>query len=146
VFVGDSTILKYSAKGFGMLQVSFAQNTRLPVHVAAGAKAILAFLPLEQVKRIVPKKLMRYTENTITDAKVLLKELEEIRKTGFAFDRGERDIDAHVVGAPIFNSNKKALAAVTIAFPVTRKESLTKPETLKILKETVSKISAEILF
>jgi len=83
-----STILKYSAKGFCMLQVSFAQITRLPVHVAAGAKAILAFLPPEQAKRIIPKKLIRFTKNTITDVKVLLRELEEIRETGFAFDRG----------------------------------------------------------
>lgn len=61
-----------------------------PAYCAALGKAILAFLPADELKsyfRQVP--LARRTENTVTDEAELRKELTEVRKKGYALDREE---------------------------------------------------------
>ncbi len=146
VFSGKGTVLAYSARGPRLVQVSFRIGDRLPVHVAAGAKAILAFLPPEQVENLIPKKLHPFTSNTITNRKVLLKQLEEIRAKGIAFDRGERDIDVHVMASPVFNLENQPVAAVVITAPLSRKKTLVDPKVVTLLKETTAAISAQLMY
>lgn len=141
----NCTILAYAMRGHRKLQVSFQTGERLPIHVAAGGKSILAFLPSDLMQSFIPNKFESFTPNTITDKGILLKQLEEIRKTGFAFDRGERDIDVYVVATPIFDHKEKPVAAVVVPVPATRKESLTKPELLNLLKKTADEISDQLL-
>jgi IclR family KDG regulon transcriptional repressor len=146
VFSETNTILAYNAKGPRLVQVSFRIGDRLPVHVAAGAKAILAFLPVDVAEALIPKKLIRFTPHTITNRKVLIKQLAEIKEKGVATDCGERDEDVHVIAAPVFNHEKNPIAAVVISVPVSRKETLTDPKTIKLLKETTAAISARLLY
>jgi DNA-binding IclR family transcriptional regulator len=47
----------------------------------------------------------------ITDPEVLKKNLIEYHREGIAFDFGEMDIDVHTVAVPIFNYEKKPVAA-----------------------------------
>lgn len=145
VFSGDSTVLASTARGPRLVQVSFRIGDRLPVHVAAGAKAVLAFLPPEQVESLIPKKLIPFTSNTITNRQILLKQLEEIRENGIAFDRGERDMDVHVIAAPVFNHDNRPIAAVVVSVPVSRKEFLVQPKIISKLKKTTVAISAQLL-
>ncbi|MBF0277911.1 MAG: IclR family transcriptional regulator [SAR324 cluster bacterium] len=143
---GSSTILTYTAKSRGMLQVSFRIGDRLPVHVAAGAKAILAFLPADLRERFIPEKLESFTVNTITDREKLMQQLLEIRESGFSFDRGERDPYVHVVATPVFNDEKKPVAAVVVSVPSMRKDTLIEEDLLNQLKTTSSAISAELMY
>jgi DNA-binding IclR family transcriptional regulator len=88
------------------------------VHVAAGAKAILAFSTQEIRDRLLSKEFKRFTANTIIERDILLKQFDEIRKTGVSFDIGEHDIDVHAIGAPILNIEGRAVASIVIAgFP-----------------------------
>jgi len=146
VFCGNSTVLAYSAMGPRLVQVSFRIGDRLPVHVAAGAKAVLAFLPPNLVESLIPKKLVRFTPATITNRSILLKQLGEIRECGIAFDCGERDKDVHVIAAPVFNHENKPVAAVVITAPISRKEILAAPKTIFLLKETTTAISTRLLY
>jgi IclR family acetate operon transcriptional repressor len=79
-------------------------GARFPLHTAAPAKAMLAFLPerdLEaQVKRIVFRK---FTPSTITSAVAFRRVLDEVRASGMAFDREEEMESLHCVAAPIFD-------------------------------------------
>ena len=145
VFYESNTILAYYAKGRRLVQVSFRIGDRLPVHVAAGAKAVLAFLPIDMTESFIPKKLVRFTPHTITNRKALLKQLVEIRESGLAFDLGERDEDVHVIAAPVFNHENRPVAAVVISVPVSRKETLTDPKTIALLKKTTAAISVRLL-
>ncbi|MBN1380861.1 MAG: IclR family transcriptional regulator [Deltaproteobacteria bacterium] len=145
VFSETNTILAYYAKGPRLVQVSFRIGDRMPIHVAAGAKAVLAFLPIDIAESLIPQKLIRFTPHTITNRKGLLKQLAEIRKSGVATDCGERDEDVHVIAAPVFNHENRPVAAVVISVPVSRKETLTDPETIVLLKETTAAISARLL-
>jgi len=61
---------------------------RAPLYCTALGKVLLAYLPGEERKKILEQKeLLRFTEKTITDRKELEKELNKIKKQGFALDR-----------------------------------------------------------
>lgn len=70
---------------------------RVPLHCTSLGKAIMAFLPDEEVQNIIKEKgLVGFTDITITKKETLEKELKEIRKTGYAIDWGnmKKEFDA----------------------------------------------------
>lgn len=146
VWVGDTTTLAYIAPGPQLVQVSGTLGARMPVHVAVGARAIMACLPAEIVDNLLDGELRRYTPNTITDPKNLKRQLKEIRRKGIAFDQGELDLDVHVMAAPVFDHSKKPVAAVVIASPAYRMNSHIRGDTVTLLKETAVRISKRLYY
>jgi DNA-binding IclR family transcriptional regulator len=55
------------------------------------------------------------TPSTITDEKVMLDELAEIRKQGYALDREENGLGMWCIAAPIFNIRQQVEYAVSVA-------------------------------
>jgi IclR family acetate operon transcriptional repressor len=118
----------------------------LPFHAAAGAKAMLAFSSREFIDRQLNKKIARFTPNTITKKKNVKSQLEEIRQQGVAFDHGELNIDVHAMGTPLFNANKKPVAAIVIAAPAYRMQTHIDSNVVSRLKETAAKISTKLFY
>jgi len=119
---------------------------RVPIHASAGAKTILAYSSKETRDFLLPSKLHRFTDNTITDKKELLRQLEEIRQNGIAFDVEEIDEGTSAVGAPLLNYEGKPVGAVVVAGPSQRiPMSVDSPIAVE-LKKTASKISRELLY
>ena len=141
-----NTMVAYIAEGPSPVRIAGRVGDLLPAHVMAGAKAILAFSPNDHVERVLGKKLKRYTANTITDAKVLLKQLEKVREQGFAFDHGEHDEGVYAVAAPIFDYDARPLAAVVIAGPSNRVKTKSGSPLVTLLKDTAAKISYQLYF
>ncbi len=146
VWVGDTTTVAHMAPGPQLVKVSAPLGAKMPLHVAVGARAILAHLPPQIADNLLKGELQRYTPNTITDPKVLKGQLPEIKRKGIAFDRGELDLDVHVMGAPVFDHTRKPVAAVVIAAPAYRMKSYVRGNTVKLLKETAGKISELLYF
>ena len=114
IWSGDSTILSYRTRAAHRLQVAGEIGSRLPVHAAAGAKAILANSESDFVNRMLKDKLETYTQNTITDPTLLKQQFEDIREDGIAFDREEMEIGVFGVGAPIFDVRGKPVAGIVL--------------------------------
>lgn len=90
-------------------------------HATSLGKAMLAFLPQEEVERIaLASNLPKRTANTITCLPQLKHELETIRQRGYAIDEGENEEGARCVGAPIFDRRGNVVAALSIAGPAFR--------------------------
>ena len=88
----------------------------LPMHCTGCGKAMLAFLPQEEILHIMDSlPLYRYTANTITDADELLRELEKIRKRGYAIDAGEETHGVKCVGVPICDTDGYPVGALSIS-------------------------------
>lgn len=62
------------------------------LHASCIGKALLAQLPDERVRELLPARLERFTDTTVTDRDVLLQQLVEIRRVGAAVDVGEHDV------------------------------------------------------
>ena len=103
VMSGNSTIMAYTARVPQLVRVIFDVGAKLPVHIAAGARAILAFSKPDVVDSLLKRKLKRFTPNTVTDAKVLKSRLKDFRRQGFATEFGEYDDNVYALGGPIFN-------------------------------------------
>ncbi|MDG5821404.1 IclR family transcriptional regulator [Natronococcus sp. A-GB7] len=88
------------------------------LHLTAAGKAILAFLPRDQVEVILNRHgLQRHTVNTITEREALFEELKTIRECGHAFN-DEEEIDGfRAVGAPIRRPDGELLGALSVSGP-----------------------------
>jgi DNA-binding IclR family transcriptional regulator len=120
-------------------------GARLPSHCTGVGKALLAYLPSKEVKRIIDAKgLQAYTKNTITDPLELEKELERIRKQGYAEDNGEIMDSLRCVAVPIWNYNNKVCAAISISGSYAHMEGEGKQTIITHVMQTAAEISAAL--
>jgi DNA-binding IclR family transcriptional regulator len=117
-------------------------GVRAPMHCTAVGKAILAFLPREEVEKIILMKgLQKFTQNTIVDKEKLLEELAEIRQRGYAVDDMEHEDHVRCVGGPVFNYEGKAFASISVSGPSQRVTFDEIPIIAKMVKSAASEIS-----
>jgi DNA-binding IclR family transcriptional regulator len=83
-------------------------------HPNAYGKAMLAFQSEEAVKKILPPRLPSLTPNTIVLRSELLKQLEEVRKTGLGYDDEEYNEGIRCIGAPVFDVEGKIVAGLGV--------------------------------
>lgn len=99
----------------------FRAGERLPLHVNAPGKAILASLASDRVDRILDETdLVAPTSATIVDPEELTDELRQIRDDGVAFCRGEQYEGVIGVAAPLSQINGSRIAAMGVCGPVNR--------------------------
>ena len=83
-------------------------------HVSSAGKAILAELTDKEVDAVVRESgLVSRTKNSITKISELKKELEHIRKVGFATDDEEDAQGIFCVGATFFDHFGKCIGAIS---------------------------------
>lgn len=90
-----------------------------PLYCSANGKAILATFSNEEVARIVPSELEKYTENTLSTRDQLLEELEQVRSDGVAYAREEFTLGICAVGAAI-TGLANSIIAISIPVPSVR--------------------------
>lgn len=84
-------------------------------------KAIMAYLSDEEIRKIWDSiKIEAFTEYTITDFKEFMKEINEIRKAGYAMDREENELGVRCLGSAILDYTKRPVAAMSVSGPVQR--------------------------
>jgi DNA-binding IclR family transcriptional regulator len=103
------------------LQAVSAVGARFPAHCTANGKALLSELDPEQVKALLPARLPRLTQNTVTSRARLLEELARVRRDGVAFDNQEHTAGICAIGRTI-PDGAGGRAAVTIPLPALRFE------------------------
>lgn len=144
VLAGNSTVMVYIAEGPQPVRIAGTLGDRLPIHAAAGAKAILAFSPPEVRDSLLNGQMPRFTPNTITDPEMFQRQLQDVRRQGFSFDNEEIDVGINAVGAPLFNYKEKPVAAIVVAGPSPRVTWDSDSPIVARLKDTAAKISAQL--
>ena len=115
---------------------------RAPLHCTALGKVLLAYLPEEERRKILEgKQLPRLTERTITDKEELEKNLEQVKKQGFALDNEENEKDVCCMAVPIRNYQGTVIAALSISRPSFRMYKNKQKDLEKALIEIGEKIS-----
>jgi IclR family transcriptional regulator, KDG regulon repressor len=93
----------------------------VPLYCTAVGKIFLAFMEGEfRRNALAHMKLLRCTANTHRSKPSLLADLKQIRRLGYALDRGEYEDGVHCLAAPIWNHNNQLLAAVSLTLPAVR--------------------------
>ncbi|MCX7858171.1 MAG: IclR family transcriptional regulator [Deltaproteobacteria bacterium] len=137
-------IVSYIAQGRRSLSVGPNIGDRVPFHVSPGAKAMAAFADQKTIDSILEREMQSFTAHTITDRKSLENQFKEIRQDGVAFCREEMAIGVNAIGAPIFNHDDQAIAAVVIAGLVSRVKCDINSPMVAALKRTAREISAQL--
>lgn len=99
--------------------VSFL-GTTLPLHCTAPGKVYLAFDSEEGLNQLLPEKLDRYTDRTITDRRLLLEQLKEVGKVGYAVERGEFMEEVISVAVPIHDYTRMLVGSLAVSGPAHR--------------------------
>ncbi|HEY68214.1 MAG TPA: IclR family transcriptional regulator [Thermoflexia bacterium] len=86
-------------------------------HSVSSGKALLAYLPEQQVERILNAGLPRFTGKTITDPTHLKNELAHVRQQGYAVAQEELEEGLSAVAAPIMNYEGHVIAAISVSGP-----------------------------
>lgn len=103
------------------VNIDIMLGTRLPAYCAAMGRAMLAYLPPEEVDDIFSRSEVRsYTPKTTTDLPELYRKLEEVRRDGFAITDSEIHLGDVSIAAPVFDASRQAIASVGIALPSSR--------------------------
>jgi IclR family acetate operon transcriptional repressor len=89
-------------------------------HATSVGKAILAWLPEDEMRRILSGGMKRYTDKTITDFPALLESLRVVRRTGVAIDREEYLPGVICVGAAIRDQAGTVIGAISASTPAMR--------------------------
>lgn len=93
---------------------------RLPLHVSAAGKALLAWRGVAEVERLLPAVLERRTAWTITDRGALLADLAQARARGYTITWAELELDMVAAGAPVRDHRGEVVGALAIAAPISR--------------------------
>lgn len=121
-------------------------GARAPAYCTGLGKALLAYTDPDTVRAHFERTgLYRFTDNTITRVDRLMRELEQVRRQGYSFDRGEHEHEVRCVAAPIFDANHIVVAAISVAGPASRMEPLeTNRELIEKVRHTATTISARL--
>ncbi|MCX8116793.1 MAG: IclR family transcriptional regulator [Desulfobacterota bacterium] len=104
-----------------ILNINLEVGSRLPAYCTSMGKAILAFLPPKRLEALLKEmKLKPRTPFTLVSKSALKRELDKVRRTGFAINNEELSIGLRSVAAPVRNAQGEVIAAVNIAVPSSR--------------------------
>jgi IclR family pca regulon transcriptional regulator len=91
-------------------------GSRLPLHCTASGKLLLAHIPEVERRTVLGQaKLAKHGPNTITGKHQLGKELEEIRRNGFAIANSEFAAGLCAIAAPVRDKARNVTAAIGLA-------------------------------
>jgi len=103
--VSDPTLVTYSYIG-----------KRCHAHCIASGKVLLAYLPQDELERVLKEKgLPKYTPYTIDRADVLKEQLEKIREGDLGYCYEEYQLGINGVAAPIKNHLGQVVAAISLS-------------------------------
>jgi IclR family acetate operon transcriptional repressor len=107
--------------GPGRVRMDVDPGTRVSAHVTAAGKSVLAWQAPDSLDALLADwPLERFTEHTITDADDFRRELEKVRRRGWALDYQEQEEGVACVGAPILADDALPTAALSVSGPTSR--------------------------
>ena len=93
----------------------------------------MAWLPEEEMQRMVGQSMKRFTDHTITDVPALVEDLRHVRRNGFAMDREEFLPGVICVGAAIRDQAGTVIGAISASTPTMRAT----PEHIDLMREEI---------
>jgi DNA-binding IclR family transcriptional regulator len=92
---------------------------RHPAHSTSLGKAMMAFLP-DADALALRSELPQRTINTLTDADKLRRQVDDVRRRGYAIEVGENEDGLMCIGVPILDRTGYPVAAMSLSAPERR--------------------------
>jgi IclR family pca regulon transcriptional regulator len=148
IAVLDKTEIVYVARvptSVRIMSINLGIGTRLPAFATSMGRVLLAALSAEEVEELLThaSPLARYTPKSVVDPPALLREIDAVRRQGWALVDQELEMGLRSIAVPIFDAGGRAVAALNIGTHASRWpiQKLTQ-EVLPLLKQTAASISS----
>jgi DNA-binding IclR family transcriptional regulator len=120
VLRGASVIYLDKVEGRQPVRMYSQIGNASPVYCTGVGKAALSVLPDDRLASLISGvSFQRFTDNTHTKDS-LLGEIEEIRKSGNAFDREEHEVGIRCVAAPVHSDDLSFVGGISVTGPAYR--------------------------
>ncbi len=144
VRMGDTIVVIARTSGPGAFQLADRVGVVRPAHCTALGKAILASLQPDQLLRLLDRTgLKPSTEKSITEMPVLLREIDEIRRSGIAYDDGEFNTEVRCIAVPVTDFTGNVIGAIGISGPIWRLSHQAMKSRVKTVQEAAARLSGE---
>jgi DNA-binding IclR family transcriptional regulator len=145
VLFGDGcVVIDKVLGGSERMQLDWRVGARGPLHCGGSAKAILAYLPEPDRRRMVRLPKERFTANTITTTSGLLAELRRIRERGYAIDDQEVVMGVFCVAVPILDRFQRPIGAISVSGPSVKAPGKHVMPLVKRLNEACGYVSSRL--
>jgi len=125
-----------------LVRMSARVGHRFLLHAGACPKAILAFQDRSFVDRAIELHgLPAYTAHTVTGRDELDRQLEAIRRQGYAESDEDIDVHAFAIAVPIYDREGNVDAAMSVAGPLARFAGERRTQAGQLLKEVGDRVS-----
>ncbi|MGC2518854.1 MAG: IclR family transcriptional regulator [Burkholderiales bacterium] len=130
-----------TSSGRALMRVVNIVGARAPLHITAVGKLFLLEDGAEGLRAYAQRtRLPQFTRNTLTAVAALEKELERIRRNGFAVDNEEAELGVRCIGAGVRDDTGALVAGLSVSAPAERMKSAWSG----LVRETAEKISRAI--
>jgi DNA-binding IclR family transcriptional regulator len=130
-----------TSSGRAMMRVVNIVGARAPLHITAVGKLFLLEDGARALRAYADRtRLPAYTRNTLTTVPSLEKELERVRRQGYATDQEEAEIGVRCIGAGIRDDSGTLVSGLSVSAPAERM----KPAWSALVRDTAEKISRAI--
>jgi DNA-binding IclR family transcriptional regulator len=117
----------------------------LNLHAGASSKVLWAFLPENEIDRILSEiNLIPLKKNTITDPDRLRGELQSIRQRGYSTSFEETDNDAMGIAGPVYDHTNRPVAGIGIVAPISRIPPNRVPQMVPYVLEASQELSRRL--
>jgi DNA-binding IclR family transcriptional regulator len=117
---------------------------RLPLHVSAAGKALLAWRAPAEAEALLSLPLERRTPKTITDPTALWADLAQARERGYTVAWAELELDMVAAGAPVRDHSGEIVGALAISAPLSRVSRDRLPELGGQVAEAAQELSGRL--
>ena len=112
-------LIKFGGKG--ILKIDVEVETHAPIHCTAQGKVLLAWLPKEEIFKIIDGlKFEKNTIKTITNKDSFITELEVTKKRGYAISEEEYVLGTCAIAVHIKNKKNEIIASLASVVPKAR--------------------------
>lgn len=144
VRMGDAVVVIARTAGPGAFQLTDRVGVVRPAHCTALGKIILAALRPDQLERWFERAdLKAHTPKSIVEREPLREQIEEIRRSGVAFDDGEFDPEVRCVAVPVRDFSGNVIGALGISGPIWRLSIQALQSRTRAVQASAERLSAE---
>lgn len=116
---------------------------QVPLHAGASSKAFLAFMDTAERDAYLDTEMQKLTGRTVTSARTLARQLNQIAEDGCATSFGERMEGAGSIAAPILGHDGRPVAVISVCGPADRLRDEA-AEIAPLLLKACSKVSGAL--
>lgn len=146
VLAGDDIVpIEQATASTSVVTVNWL-GRRTPIHCTASGKAILAFLPEAERRRLLTRPLTAVTTHTVTDLTQLEAQLAAARQTGLARTHEELEVGLDAIAAPVFGQDGGVVAALDVSGPSQRLRTPARGDFDRMVREGAADLSRRLGF